>query len=158
MSSSCSWGESLQFPSAYPTRCVGYFNIHPGKKKKGRASCRGTFSNYCWSFGRQRDFLLNSLVIVLQVEKESQKNTPPRPKGWCSKAKRRQRDFFPTIIKIHNSCAPPPFTSVCERHVVGSVSSAGRWQLEKQQCVYHSGCFPPRVQKKSCTYQLPVNR
>ena len=80
MSSSCSCGESLQSLQLIPPDALDTL-IYILEK---RASCRGTFSHCrcrCCCFGRQCDCLLNSLVIALQVEKESQKNIPPRHKG-----------------------------------------------------------------------------
>ena len=112
MSSSCSCGESLQSLQLIPPDALDTL-IYILEK---RASCRGTFSHCrcrCCCFGRQCDCLLNSLVIALQVEKESQKNIPPRHKGWCSKAKRGQRDFYPlskytTVQSKYTTVHPPP--------------------------------------------------
>lgn len=54
-------------PCAYPTRCVGCFNIHPGEKKKKSTALpvEGPATA-----SRQRDTMLNSLMMVRQVEKK----------------------------------------------------------------------------------------
>lgn len=84
---------------SHQMRRTFYIHILEKKKKKVNwTSCRGTRSVL-----QQRDSPLNSLMIVLQVEKKARKIFSKGP-VVMQHAKRGQRNF-PSVIKIHN-CAP----------------------------------------------------
>lgn len=109
-----------------------YIHILGKKKKVNWTSCRGTCSVL-----QQRDSPLNSLMIVLQVEKKARKIFSKGP-VVMQHAKRGQRNF-PSVIKIHN-CAPSQLgmQASCDGQLAEKlntcISSAGFcWQLEKQQ-------------------------
>lgn len=138
-------------PRAYPTRCVGCFNIHPGKKKKNRPSF---LSRDRARFGRQRDSRLNSLMMALQVEERKKKDRKiySEGPGVMQHAKRGQRNF-PTVIKIHNR-APPLlslwYVSIMRRaarlkkrtHTFHRQAADSLRNNSVFVCVCVSGCFP----------------
>lgn len=138
-------------PCAYPTRCVGCFNIHPGEKKKkiNCASCRGT--RHCEPTAWHHAELSHDGASGR--EKKARKINS-KGRGVMRRAKRGQRNF-PTIIKM-----------VCEHHVMGS--SRKTWTFHQRAadslrnssvfaCVYLSECaFPHR--KVPQTSASTVNR
>lgn len=138
-------------PRAYPTRCVGCFNIHPGKKKKiNSASCRGTLRCSPACISRQRDSLLNSLMITLQVEKKSQENILQRPRGDAA-SQERAEEFSD---RYQNTQLCPP-NSLWYVSIMRWAAHLKNWAHTHAR--FHQGCWQLEKQQRVCMFFINLN-
>lgn len=130
MSSSCSRGESLQFPVLIPPDALcALIYILEKKKNSTQLPVEGPSAAAQHALANNVDSRLNSPMIALQVEKR-QRNILHRPRGDAACQERAEEFSNP----YQNTQQCPPLTSVCEHHAMGS-ALINCWQLEKQRCV-----------------------
>lgn len=136
MSSSCSWGESLQFHALIPPDAWDALIYILGKKSTMLPVEGPSTATQHASAGSNS--LLNSLMLVFQVEK-SQKNILQRPRGNAASQERAEE--FSDCYQNTQLCPPLTFGmwTSCDgqltRKMNSHISSAGSWQLEKQVCL-----------------------
>lgn len=154
-------------PCAHPTRCVGCFNIHPGKKKEEKKFQPGFLS---WDSLLQPSVLQRTTWLSAELShdsvsgrKKSEKYTP-KAQGWCSKP-REGRGIFQLLSKY--TTVPPSYFGMwasCDGQLAKElnthISSEGCWQLEKQQCVckclsMQMFCCVRSLTEKYCRHYFP---